>query len=142
MRKETTPFVSSPFLPAPFCPALRSPAGETREFFRSGLSLQSSINEGYRFTFVLNTATAGKPAGTLVLFVHAPDRRPVSDAQVVFTLLGPGKENLLARAVPHAGGYAVPLPRRHPGACQVEVEVITAGQMLTEHFFFTRKPAG
>ena len=118
------------------------PEGEIREFFSGGRPVQSSLNEGFCLTFILTAGTADTPPEALMLFVNAPNGREVTEAQVVFTLLGPGNEGLLARAVPQNGGYAVPLPRREPGVCLVETEVITDGQMLTEHFFFVRRPEG
>lgn len=62
------------------------------------------------------------------------------DAQVIFALVGVGDVGVLERAEPCSGGYAVPLPGGCAGLCLVETEVITAGQMLTEHFYFVRRP--
>lgn len=94
--------------------------------------LHTSTSEGYRLRFALTGASA------LTLAVTRSDGTPANDAQVVITLIDGQGRQYPVRAVAAEDGYRIePLPLAAP-LCEVEAEVITGGELLTDHFHIHR----
>lgn len=94
------------------------------------IQVHDSDTDGYR----LNFALSGPNASILKLAVNRPDGSPVNDAQVVIALIDRQGRQYLTRAAANADGYQVSAAHSSWDIYRIEAEVITGGQLLTDHF--------
>lgn len=92
--------------------------------------IHASTSEGYRLSF----AYAGANASALRLSVSRSDGSAVKDAQVVIALIDHRGRQHRARAAAEHGGYRIDTAPLAAELCRVEAEIITDGQLLTDHF--------
>jgi len=92
--------------------------------------LHTSTSEGYQLSF----ARDGANASILKLAIRHPDGSAVDDAQVVIALIDGQGRHQLARAAADRDGYRIDTGTLAAELCRVEAEVITDGQLLTDHF--------
>ena len=81
---------------------------------------------------------AGKPIGTLLLYLGDTEGRIISDAQVITTIIDQQGSQQSSRALPFKGGYMIDINHLPIGQYRVEAEVVTYGQLLTEEFRFNK----
>ncbi|WP_432822179.1 hypothetical protein [Trichloromonas sp.] len=92
--------------------------------------IHASTSEGYRLSYAL----AGTNETSLNLAVRHPDGSLVKNAQVVVTLIDRQGRHRLTRARVENNGYRVDTGPHAAELCRVETEIITGGQLLTDHF--------
>jgi hypothetical protein len=108
-------------------PAQAMPEQTTDDDIRQ---LHVSISDGYRLNFALEETSST----ALKLTIHRSDGSLVKNAQVVIALIDHEDRHHLARADAGRDGYRVDTGPLAAELCRVEAEIITDGQLLTDHF--------
>ncbi len=92
--------------------------------------------KGFNLAFMLldQSSEAQAPDGELLLFIGGPDGKPVRDAAVQYTVVGPDGEKRTAPAQAARGGYRTLVDWQAPGTYLVQAEVVTGNGSLTDQF--------
>jgi len=70
----------------------------------------------------------------LLLYIFSPEGKPVIDAVVCSTVIGPEADIRTARVPFRLGGYAIDLKGRTTGVLRIEIKIEIASQLLTDEF--------